>query len=61
MWGGAEGTHEVNIHKDVYRLHTDTIEVAKINKLLLAMVEGIVHTFKGQSLKDINVSGKTQR
>jgi len=50
--------HDINIHRDVYRLHESSIEISKISRLLLAVESGEVAKFKGRELKDIDVSGK---
>ncbi|XP_072022444.1 uncharacterized protein [Amphiura filiformis] len=48
--------HDINIHRDVYRLHESSIEVSKISRLLLAIESGEVAKYKGRELKDIGVS-----
>lgn len=51
--------HNINIHRDYYRLPLDTLEVAKVSRILLAMEKGSTH-FHGKSLEeiDININGK---
>lgn len=49
--------HELSVHKDFYRLQEDTIELAKISKLLLLVEQGKIHRFQGMSLDDITMEG----
>ena len=50
--------HELEIHKEVYRLHESTLEASKVSKLLLALEEGSVVNLKGKTLSEISESGK---
>ena len=56
-WLANHMGHDVNIHEDVYRLHDSVIELAKVSRLLLAVDDGKVSQFSGQSLKDISIGG----
>lgn len=47
--------HTETVHKEYYRLPSDTLEVAKIGKLLLA-VEAGVDKYRGKSLEEITLS-----
>jgi len=58
FWLANHLGHEVSIHKSVYRLHEDAIEVAKISRLLLAIENGRVSQYKGKELHEIGVAGK---
>ena len=49
--------HDINIHRDVYRLHESTMEITKVSKLLLAMERGAIHQFHGKSLQEIEITG----
>ena len=49
--------HDINIHRDVYRLHESTIEITKVSKLLLAMERGAIHQFHGKTLQEIEIAG----
>ncbi|XP_071491977.1 uncharacterized protein [Diadema antillarum] len=46
--------HELNIHKDVYRLHSPVIEVGKVAKLLLAVELGVVGKLQGKNVNEID-------
>ena len=48
--------HNIDVHRNFYRLPENTLQVAKISKLLLLMEKGTLANFAGQSLDDINVS-----
>ena len=59
--GGLAGTtpwsrHQV--HREYYRLHGSTIEIAKASKLLLAVDSGRAGCWAGKSLSHININGK---
>ncbi|XP_064629185.1 uncharacterized protein LOC135488486 [Lineus longissimus] len=45
--------HTVNVHKDWYRLHESTIEMAKVSKVLIAIENGQAGKFKGKSIDEI--------
>jgi len=47
--------HELSVHRQYYRLQDDIVELAKVSKVLIAVEKG----FPGQSLDDIDLSGKT--
>lgn len=47
--------HNIAVHREYYRLPSNTIEVAKVGKLLLAMERGI-DKYKGCKLDDITLS-----
>ncbi|XP_053402999.1 uncharacterized protein LOC123559803 [Mercenaria mercenaria] len=47
--------HNINVHREFYRLPEDTLQVAKISKILLEMERGNIHLFKGKSLDDIQL------
>jgi len=50
--------HTVEIHKDCYRLHESTVEMAKVSKILLAVESGSAGNFQGKSLNEIDLEGK---
>ncbi|XP_064650306.1 uncharacterized protein LOC135501856 [Lineus longissimus] len=54
-WLGNHLGHTVEIHKDSYRLHESTIEMAKVSKVLLAIKSGTARNFKGKSLDEIEL------
>jgi hypothetical protein len=57
-WLSNHMGHTVDIHKEAYRLHESTIEMAKVSKLLLAIDNGMVGNFRGKSLDDIDIESK---
>jgi hypothetical protein len=56
-WLANHMGHDIKIHKDFYRLHDSTIEIAKVSRLLLAIDAGKAAKFKGKGLEDINIDG----
>ncbi|XP_077983223.1 uncharacterized protein LOC144438066 [Glandiceps talaboti] len=47
--------HDIRVHRQYYRLPEDTLQVAKVSKILLAMEKGNIEEFKGKSLEEITV------
>ena len=47
--------HDIRVHRQFYRLSEDTIQVAKISKLLLELESGRLARHKGKTLDDIQV------
>ena len=47
--------HDLKVHREFYRLPTNTIQMAKVSKLLLALDEGKIKSIKGCSLDDISL------
>ncbi|KAK9959586.1 hypothetical protein ABG768_009700, partial [Culter alburnus] len=45
--------HNINVHREYYRLPEATIQVAKISKLLLALEKGKLTELRGKSLDEI--------
>ena len=56
-WVAKHLGHDIRIHRDFYRLHDSTIELAKVSKLLLAIDGGDIKALAGKSLKDIQLHG----
>ena len=56
-WLAKHLGHDIQIHKDFYRLQESTIEMALVGNLLVAVDEGKVNKFKGRSIRDINING----
>ena len=48
--------HDINIHREFYRLPDNTLELAKVSKLLLGMEMGKIAEWKGKSLDAIEVA-----
>lgn len=47
--------HNVDVHKEYYRLPDNILQVAKISKLLLALESGKLKEIKGKNFDDIDV------
>lgn len=47
--------HTPEVHAKFYKLPSDTIEIAKVGKLLLAVEKGL-NKYQGKSLDDIILS-----
>lgn len=45
--------HNINVHREYYRLPEATIQVTKISKLLLALEKGKLTELKGKSIDEI--------
>ena len=57
-WLARHLGHDIKVHREFYRLHESTIEIAKVSKLLLAVDSGRAGCWAGKSLSDINIDGK---
>jgi hypothetical protein len=57
-WLARHLGHDIRIHREYYRLHESTIEIAKISKLLLAVDCGKAGSLKGKSLDEITIDGE---
>lgn len=55
--------HDIRVHRQYYRLSEDTLQMAKVSKILLAMEKGTIKSLSGKTLDeiDINVDGKYER
>lgn len=47
--------HDINIHREFYRLPEDTLQVAKCSKILMMMDQGSVNINKGKRLDELQV------
>jgi len=47
--------HDIRVHREFYRLPEETLEVAKVSKLLLLMEKGDLSEMKGKTLDEIQV------
>jgi hypothetical protein len=52
-WLARHLGHDIKVHREFYRLHESTVELAKVSKLLIASETGETHKFKGLSLDEI--------
>lgn len=48
--------HNIRIHDDLYRLKLDTLQIAKVSKLLFAVQQGRIGDYIGMDLDEIDVS-----
>ena len=54
-WLARHLVHDIAVHREFYRLHESTIEIAKVSKLLLAVDKGRTSKWAGKSLAEINI------
>ncbi|XP_014679515.1 PREDICTED: uncharacterized protein LOC106819387 [Priapulus caudatus] len=47
--------HDINVHREYYRLPEDTLHLAKVSKLLVAFERGDVAKYAGRTLDDIQI------
>jgi len=47
--------HDIKVHREFYRLPEETLQVAKVSKLLLAMERGELASLQGRNFDDVNV------
>jgi len=52
--------HDLHIHRKYYRLQEETLQVAKVSKILMMMERGQIHKYKGKSLDDITLSSESE-
>ena len=57
-WLARHLGHDIKVHREYYRLHESTIEIAKVSKLLLAVDGGNTCNWVGKRLSEINIDGK---
>lgn len=49
--------HNIDVHRDFYRLQESTLELAKVSKLLIAVDEGKASKLAGKKLDEIELNG----
>jgi len=49
--------HTLSVHRQFYRLQEQTLELAKVSKLLIAVDNGNCHKFAGKTLDNISLEG----
>ena len=54
-WLANHMGHELNIHRDFYRLHESTVEIAKVSRVLMAIDAGQARKYTGKSLNEIGL------
>jgi len=47
--------HDIRIHRQYYQLPEETLQLAKMSKVLMAMEKGTLSDYKGQKLDDIEI------
>lgn len=57
-WLARHLGHDIRVHREFYRLHDSSVELAKVSRILLAVENGKAHQFKGKKLSEINICGK---
>ena len=50
--------HNIDIHREFYRLRESTVELTKVSRILLAIDEGKAHNFSGKKISEIDIEGK---
>ena len=54
-WLARHLGHDITVHREYYRLHESTIELAKVGKILATVDEGKTQHWAGKSLDDIDL------
>jgi len=55
-WLARHLTHDIRVHREFYRLHDSSVELAKVSKLLLAVESGRPGEWKGKGLNEIDLN-----
>ena len=55
-WLARHLTHDIRVHREFYRLHDSSVELAKVSKLLLAVESGRPGEWKGKGLDEIDLN-----
>ena len=56
-WLAEHLGHNLDVHREYYRLRESTVELSKVSRLLLALDEGNAVNITGKKLSDITVEG----
>ena len=56
-WLARHLGHDIRVHREFYRLHESSTELAKVSKLLLAVDSGNINKIAGKSLTDMSIEG----
>ena len=54
-WLARHMGHDIQVHREYYRLHESTLELAKVSKILSVVDEGNFSKYAGKSLNEIEV------
>lgn len=57
-WLARHLGHDIQVHRDFYRLHKSAAEITKVSRLLLAVESGQAQRFAGKQLQEINIESK---
>ena len=57
-WLAEHLGHNLDVHREYYRLRESTVELSKVSRLLLALDEGNAVKITGKKLSEISVEGK---
>ena len=57
-WFATHMGHDIQVHREYYRLWESTLELARVGKLLLAIDSGNAKYFCGKTLDEISFNGK---
>ena len=57
-WLADHMGHDIDVHREFYRLRESTVERTKVSRLLLAIDEGNAHSLSGKKLSEISIEGK---
>lgn len=55
-WLARHLGHDIQVHREYYRLHESTIELAKVGKILTTVDEGKTTQWAGKSLDEIDLN-----
>ena len=56
-WLADHMGHNLDVHREYYRLRESTVELTKVARLLCAVDEGKAHNFSGKTLSEITIEG----
>ena len=56
-WLAEHLGHNLDVHREYYRLRESTVELSKVSRLLLALDEGSIANLAGKKLSEISVEG----
>ena len=57
-WLARHMGHDLSVHREFYRLHESTVELAEVGRLPIAVDQGKVRKYAGKELKDISINGE---
>ena len=52
--------HDINVHRNFYRMPENTVQVAKIGKILMGLESGKISEFRGKSLDEIEMNAEEE-